>query len=365
MNIAYVSIVPPNRLGAFYKVNNQMDTWRKLGHLCTPFFITETKGPNCYRLWKRGKALNPQLRLLFALYRQNPDVIYMRENHVSIFFQLLLLFFAKRIVLEINGNSVIETALDASVSIKKRFYHLLMRVLQPRSISRVLGCVCVTRELHQGVVVASQQNSIISPNSVPLKKDRVQKSGRSGHPCRLLFLGSPKHSWHGVDKLVALAKGLGGLFHIHVVGPSLHEARLDADICPTNMTFHGYLEKEQIEQLVPQMDIGIGSCALHRKDMYEACPLKVRDYLAYGLPLLLPYLDTAFVESAPDWVLTLPNVEDVFNSSANVESVRRFCENFQGIVLSDDDIAEYVDSHLLEESKLKVISSWVNDAKQA
>lgn len=38
----------------------------------------------------------------------------------------------------------------------------------------------------------------------------------------------------------------------------------------------------------------IGTLALHRKNMTEASPLKTREYLAHGFPVIIGYKDTAF-----------------------------------------------------------------------
>jgi hypothetical protein len=52
--------------------------------------------------------------------------------------------------------------------------------------------------------------------------------------------------------------------------------------------------------------IAIGTLGLYRKKMDEACPLKVREYLAFGLPVLAGYEDTD-VPAGADYFLRLPN----------------------------------------------------------
>jgi hypothetical protein len=68
-------------------------------------------------------------------------------------------------------------------------------------------------------------------------------------------------------------------------------------------------------------DFGIGPLALHRKGMSEATPLKVRDYLMHGLPVLIAHDDTDFPGAPPWYVLQIPNTEStVEDSLASIET---------------------------------------------
>ena len=62
-------------------------------------------------------------------------------------------------------------------------------------------------------------------------------------------------------------------------------------------------------------DFGIGPLALHRKGMSEATPLKVRDYLMHGLPILIAHDDTDFPGERPWYVLQIPNSEGTIDES--------------------------------------------------
>ena len=63
-----------------------------------------------------------------------------------------------------------------------------------------------------------------------------------------------------------------------------------------NVSFnlHGSLPKERMNDVLKCSHIGIGSLCLFRKNMTEACPLKVRDFAVNGLPILIGYTDTDF-----------------------------------------------------------------------
>ena len=74
------------------------------------------------------------------------------------------------------------------------------------------------------------------------------------------------------------------------------------------MKVYPFLEKNEFLDIFKTAVAGIGSAGLYEKQMNEACAIKVREYLAAGLPVIIPYKDTAFVDNnLPEWVLELPN----------------------------------------------------------
>ena len=57
---------------------------------------------------------------------------------------------------------------------------------------------------------------------------------------------------------------------------------------------YGLQNESQIKEVIDCCDIGLSCLALDRKGMTDACPLKVREYLAYGLPVYMGHTDSAF-----------------------------------------------------------------------
>jgi hypothetical protein len=75
-------------------------------------------------------------------------------------------------------------------------------------------------------------------------------------------------------------------------------------------------------------DLAISTLALHRKGMKEACPLKTRECLAYGLPMVLPYVDTDLKDLDADSLLKIPNKED--NIQTHGQAIRDFAYRMRG-----------------------------------
>jgi hypothetical protein len=84
--------------------------------------------------------------------------------------------------------------------------------------------------------------------------------------------------------LLAAARASDQPFLAHIVGRvdgvGLREIANDR-----RFIAHGPLNRRQISELVESSWIGLSSFALDRNLMMQACTLKVREYLSYGLPV--------------------------------------------------------------------------------
>jgi len=120
---------------------------------------------------------------------------------------------------------------------------------------------------------------------------------------------------------------------------------------PQNIRAPGKLSRKEYEPLVAACTAGIGTLALHRKAMNEACALKVREYLAFGLPVILGYNDVDIPNGAP-YALQLPNSED--NVSGNIEKISAFVERWRGRRVPRNEIV-HIDSAAKEQKRLAVL----------
>ena len=97
---------------------------------------------------------------------------------------------------------------------------------------------------------------------------------------------------------------------------------------PTNITFHGYMSSNHYQILLANSDVAVSSLAFHRVGMQEQSPLKSREYLAYGLPMVVPYIDTDLNDLKCDFLLNIPNRED--NIQTHAEVIRDFAYRMRG-----------------------------------
>ncbi|MNP61531.1 hypothetical protein D3C76_1567280 [compost metagenome] len=94
--------------------------------------------------------------------------------------------------------------------------------------------------------------------------------------------------------------------------------------------------------------MAIGPLALYRRGMKEASPLKVREYLAYGLPVINGYVDTDFKEEVP-FILRIPNEpRNTVHASAAIEE---FVHSWQGRRVDRSEV-EHLDVAVKETARI-------------
>jgi hypothetical protein len=86
--------------------------------------------------------------------------------------------------------------------------------------------------------------------------------------------------------------------------------------------------------------------------MEEACPLKVREYVACGLPVILPYLDTALKDlpEPPWWCLQVPNREGALVEFA--DRIVEFCRSVRDRRVESREVEPLFSTRALEKRRL-------------
>ena len=261
-----------------------------------------------------------------------PDVIYYRQSSWTPGI-LTLLDKAPCLIVEVNSNDVHE--IHQYGRLKAR-YHLATRT---GLIKRVAGFVCVGNELGEfyrqygkpvAVVGNGFDTSSVEPR-LPPGNSRPQ----------LVFVGSAGQAWHGVDKIMQMAEALPE-FDFHIVGD-------DFPVSHPNVKCHGHVDWRRLDQLYRKMDIGIASLALHRININEISPLKTREYLAYGLPIIAAYEDPD-LDGCP-FFLRLPNREDGVRVST--AAIREFVAEWIGREIDSDWVRERIDSCVKEQKRIE------------
>ncbi len=322
MKIAYVAQIEADcESGVNKKLASQAGEWCRVGHEVRLFLLTRTAklwqgwGPvdvTSYAYGGQLQGIRAAQRLVGDLRRWSPDAVYLRQ---SVCYPAFLdLARSRRLVVEVNTDS------DRECRVRMGFLkHIVLLRGQRALISRAIGAVCVESGVGEQLR-AEGLDVIVIGNGIDLSR-HAPSSAPSNTAPRLLFLGSSGCAWHGVDKLVAVATRFPS-WHIDIVGVRQDETR---GAWPSNVAFHGFLPQERYRRLIDEADVALGTLALHRIGMVEASPLKVREYLAAGLPVILGHRDTDFPQSAP-FILGLPNVEqNIADGLGQIEAfVRRW-----------------------------------------
>ncbi len=306
-----------------------------------------------------GRILSDR-RIKRAIRRFAPDAIYFRGFPCFLLSALKSVRVAK--VAEVNSIEFNEHAIHAlSLRDWRRYAAFLRNALRERwqrSVAgSVSGVVAVTNELaeHYRRRFGVKQTAVI-PNAIRIKSWPPKRNRTPEDRPRLVFAGTQSgykmdSHWHGLDKLLRFADRHRDALWLDVFG---NYDSAEFGNVPPNVRFHGMKSRQELEDILETADVGIGTLALHRNGMNEACPLKTRQYLASGLPIVYAYTDPALQGlDCPDDLLQLPNTET--NLEENDGALLEFCRRVAGRTVSSPAIREAIDSQFAEQRRLRFL----------
>ncbi len=353
IRIAYISLHWPrtHNSGVGKKIQSQIANWRSAGHRVRLFMHTERHEPasdlidaDVFPFDVSGKLqteinrIHAMRAMLKAIQGYGPDIIYLRYG-IYVYPVHRLMQIAP-VVEEINTNDLTQHAELGGI------YYLYNRFTRGILLRRVRGLVTVSRELAISSAFAPYRKpTCVIANGFGLD-EFPQLPAPANHTPRLVFIGNPGYPWHGVDKLVDLARYCSDI-HIDIVG---YDKLPGFESLPPNLTLHGYQPVQEYQQVLARADVAISSLALHRVQLEEASPLKSRECLAFGLPLILAYTDTDLDQTECDFLLKIPNKED--NIQTHAQAIRDFAYRMRGRRAEREFLKKYIDTGQKEAIRL-------------
>lgn len=361
MRVAYVVVerVAGNH-GVPKKFAYQLAAWRKAGATCELFAAAEDadaptrlvegqifhrnrlRGP--FAQWKEDRRVLSEL--VEALDDWKPDLVYLRWGYHKP--EYIKISDRYPTIIEINGD-ILETAKLRAKERKglQRLLGFYVQASLPSLLSRAAGFIAVTHEVAKLSYLTKYGTPVgVYPNSIDLAEYSVLPFTCDENELpRIVFIGNFA-PWHGLDRVVELGKLTEGRLEIDIIG-----CDAPRESVPSNVTFHGYLKKEDYSKIFAKASVGLDGLALFRKRMDEACPLKIREYLACGLPFILSARDTAFFDHEPDWILRIGNSENSVKDS--VEDIVSFANQMKGRRIPHQETSAFIDSNVIEGEKVK------------
>lgn len=339
MRIAYISLHWPRtkNSGVGKKIQSQIKAWRALGHETRLFMHTTPYEPRTDLLeadyffysssgkiateFARIRAMQHLIRAVRAF---QPDIIYLRYS-IYVYPAHLLMKIAP-VVEEINTNDLTQHQELGGA------YSLYNRLTRGILLRRVQGLVTVSHELADSSAFARfHKPTCVIANGVDLSAFQQLPAPSNTIP-RLAFIGSPGYRWHGVDKLVELAKLVPDV-HLDIIG---YDDLPGLAPLPQNIALHGYLPEAEYRNILSSADAAFSSLALHRVQLEEASPLKSRECLALGLPLIIAYKDTDLHDRESSFLLKIPNKEDNIRTYAS--AIREFAYAMRGVRVEQSQV---------------------------
>jgi len=340
--------------GVLKKLAAQMQAWLGEGHQVKFFALSPKLG-----VWSglniAGEVilspivLTNQIRavkLVKPIESWQPDIVYMRLGLYNPSWIKIAASFP--IVIEVNSDDLSER--KASHNYHSWLYHRLTRNIFFRKVG---GMVFVTHELADKFNQYTQPKIVIS-NGIDLTQYYPLPAPSNSNP-RLVFSATNQSVWHGIDKVYQMAEHFRD-WQFDLIGNLDLPPEYAINNLP-NIKLYGRLARDQYESLMAAADIGIGSLSLHHNNMQEACVLKVREYLAYGIPTIIGYRDTDFLTSAP-FLLQIPNTPDSIQKS--LIEIKSFVEQWKGKRLDRNKI-NHLDARSKEKQRLGFFEQILNN----
>ncbi len=322
--------------GVAKKIRTHVETWRAAGHEVELFDLAPCPLP---RRWAATA------RVVRDVLDWQPEVAYLRYDLFLPPIKRLL----ERVPVVVEANSFDRGELRLHSARASLYGELSRRML----LGGAAGVVCVSQELGDLLRPCGKPIEVI-PNSVDLAAMVATPAPHNEHP-RLIYAGNTHQAWQGLDKLCELARLLPE-WQFDIVGWKV----AGLQNAPANVEVHGFLPQESYAPLFAAADVAVGQLALHRRGVAENSPLKVREYLANGLPVISGHRDPDFPSPEPWFLLRLPNNEE--NVRRNVERIRDFVERVRGRRVSHGEIA-HLDVREKEAARLRFMERILADAK--
>ncbi len=250
------------------------------------------------------------------------DLIYMRYRLYMPFINRLLK--EHKVVMEINGDDTLEYKLHSQLT---HYYNRFTRELNFKYIDAFIS---VSDELGERFMYLCKPIKIIG-NGINTQEYSMEDTNNQ-RPI-LVFIATPNQPWQGLDKILTMTKHFVN-YEFYIIGTEGNSI--------ANLKYFGFLSKEASTNVIQKCDIGLGTLSLYRQGLTEASPLKTRQYLACGLPLIYAYEDTDIPDDV-EFGLRLDNKENnmdyqkiekfiqkVFNNKNISLEARKFSEEKLG-----------------------------------
>jgi len=356
MKIAYLIDSDPSvDTGVMQKIRQQSKCWVEKKHIV---YLVSSKTMSIYdsdenilytqkfidiKFGKIGTAIN----LLYNTYYMKSlikkidiDILYMRHRLYVPFLHKILQ--SNKVVMEINSDEMTEYKLYSRVTY---YYNLLTRNIFLKQID---AFVSVSNELKEKYKYLHKPIVVIA-NGIDTKSYKVINN-KNNQP-KLVFIGTPNQSWHGLDKIIKLAEHFESC-QFYIIGTKGKDTE--------NLKYFGYLSERKATKIINECDVGIGTLSLYRAGLNEASPLKTRQYLACGLALIYAYKDTDLPLEA-SFALRLDNKKENLNY-CKIENFITKIFNNKMISLEARGFAEDIlDYHKKEEQRLNFFKRVINE----
>ena len=361
--LLYVTDADITKPGVLKKIENQHVAFEEFGfEVSTTYFDGDyfciNRQPVCkinrnrwYRL--KSRFLWPR-KIDNTILKDGWDLVYIRKPIISFGF----LKFVKK--LKMSGSKVVleipTYPYDAEI---KGFVKEMLFKVEVYCRSRLKGKVDLITyygdggESIWGLPALKLNNGIVTGDF-----ELPQKNGY--RECINFIAVAQLANWHGYDRFIraisTLNKEYCEAIHFNIVGEGNELENLKRLVNDLNLnsvvTFHGFLEGDNLSSMYRKSDIGVGCLGIFRKGLLSASSLKVREYCSYGIPFIYSEIDEVFT-----------NVDFAYKVQHDETDIdlNKILNWYKGLEYDGRDIQEFARNQLSWTAQIKKIISKLDD----
>ncbi|WP_031426874.1 glycosyltransferase [Flavimarina sp. Hel_I_48] len=363
MKLSYIVEVDPLvHSGIIKKINNQIRIWKGMGHVVQILVLWPKASTTDSIKYIEGDYISNKFldklpqgflntyatkiigikKVESALRVFQPDVVYIRQG---IWYPGLTSVLKRyRTIMELNTVDFLE--MEFYSGLKKNVYLWGKN----RILASISGLVAVTPDILKHYKDLAIPQKVVS-NGIDLRKFEVRSNTDSTPSVNLVFVGSENMYWHGLDKILELANLLPE-YQFNIVG--YDRKNIESPITD-NVKFYGWLSAQELSAVYSKSNLGIGSFGNYHVGKNTDSTLKVLEYLAHGLPVLMGHQDVDFHDS--DFVFKATDKDHNF---LPISIIKSFIENNKNRRINPTEI-EQVDSSNKERERLAFFEAVAKD----
>ncbi len=358
MRVYYLAVVGRlDSLGIIGKIHGKIEALRQLGHEATALLLLNeseplpppARGLEYFHLSSGPAGVFAQARQRLEPILQAQDLVVLRYPLASRDLHTLLQAFPGRIWLEHNTKEIEELWsnfrkytwrdwlwMARHLDFRDVRENLLVLLKEhrwaPGCLALAGGGVGVTDEISHYESARTGGAYRCHTVSNGIDTSRFKLAGAvpyDGTGLVLVMASTTANEWHGIDRfLEGMASYAGPVeVHLHLIGRFTSTARRLVEVhrLGTRVTFHPLLAGAELSALFARAHIGIGSLGMHRIPLRQGSVLKVKEYMALGMPFVVAHeeVDLIGCQEIQPYYLQLPADE----SPVDVRAVVHFAES--------------------------------------
>lgn len=290
---------------------------------------------------KKNK-INRFLNIFKKSFHSKSDIIYLRNNFLLTLFYAF--FFKKKIKLIEIPTPIDNFLFEIKRSESNKIIKFIKIFLYKRIYTKLLKKFNFIIEYENDSYLKDFINVLYIKNgiNIDLKINTIKQ--KDNNSIKLISIAN-NSIWHGYDRVI---KGLYNYYkkfpdkkvYYSCIGSGVELYNLKNLSKELNMekyvTFYGIKSGKDLDKIVNNSDIAIGSLGMHRINLEKASTLKLREYCARGIPFVYAYNDEDFIDfkyslkiESNEKPININKIIEFYNSIKNenyIEKMRKYAE---------------------------------------